>query len=263
MYPVLFRLGRFGVFTYGALVALGGALSCWLWYSKRERMGLQRQDDFWLLINALLLGGFIGGRVLFIVEYVPFRPAELVAAAFTLNKGFSVLGAFAGVIGAVWLVARSRKVAFLRLLDYICLVAPLWHAFGRLGCFAAGCCFGRPASLPWAVRFTDRLSMVDRNLLGVPLHPTQLYEAAGNLGLFLALRGFVLPLLEDRRLSYGVLSGLYFAAYGVLRFGIEFYRGDAVPGLVGLSAGQGLCLLLLACGLALVAWARRQPCIPY
>lgn len=262
MHPILLSFGGMRVFTYGALIALGGVLSCLIWKAKREKMGFKSEEDFWLLVNVILFGGFIGGRVLYLIEYVPFRSAELWGAIFSFNRGFSVQGAFAGVIGGVWLLAWRRGIDFLRLLDYVSLVAPFWHVFGRLGCLAAGCCFGRPTSLPWGLRFTHPAAMVDQGLLNVPLHPTQLYEALGEGGIFLALAFWVLPRLESGRLPPGVLSGLYFAGYGVLRFGIEFVRGDAVPSVLGLTAGQGLSVVLLVSGLSLAAWARHRSCIP-
>ncbi|MCX5794322.1 MAG: prolipoprotein diacylglyceryl transferase [Elusimicrobia bacterium] len=262
MHPVLLTVGTLRVFSYGVLIALGGALSCLIWWAKRGRMGLRSEDDFWLLVNVVLFGGFLGGRGLYIIEYVPFRGPELWSAVLSLSRGFSVLGAFAGVIGGVWLLARRRGIPFLRLLDYVSLVAPFWHVFGRLGCFAAGCCHGRPTQLPWAVRFTDPVCLVDRALLGAPLHPTQLYEAFGDAGIFLALWSYVVPRLETGRLGFGTLSGLYFAAYGLLRFGVEFFRGDTVPGILGLTGGQLLSLGLLGAGLGLAAWANRRPCTP-
>ena len=260
MHPVLLTFGTFRVFSYGVLIAVGGAFSCLIWSTKRVEMGLRSEDDFWLLVNVILFGGFLGGRGLFIIEYVPFRGPELWSAVFSLSHGFSVLGAFAGVVGAVGLLARSRRIPVLRLLDYVSLLAPFWHVFGRLGCFAAGCCFGRPTQLPWAVRFTDPSCLVDRALLGTPLHPTQLYEAFGEAGIFLGLWVLVVPRVERGGLPFGTISGLYFAAYGLLRFGVEFFRGDTVRGVLGLTGGQVLCLVLLSAGLTLIVWARHKPC---
>jgi len=165
-----------------------------------------------------------------------------------------------GVAAGIWIVARHLRLEFLRVLDYVSLLAPLWHVFGRLGCFAAGCCFGSQSDAPWAVRFTDPLCMVSSRLLGAALHPAQLYEAAGDMAVFAGLFFMVLPRLERGSMPAGVLSGVYFTAYGVLRFFMEFYRGDTVPAAFGLTAGQGLSFCLVACGLALVFWRRRKPC---
>ncbi len=225
-------------------------------------MGLHCDEDFWLLLNSIFWGGFIGGRILYLIEYVPFTWSELRPAIFAVNKGFSVMGAFGGIAASVWIFARWRRCEFLRILDYVSLAAPLWHVFGRLGCFAAGCCYGLPTDRPWAVRFTDPLSMVPGNLRGVALHPTQLYEASGELGIFLGLWFLALPRLERGETSPGFLTGAYFMAYGVLRFVLEFWRGDAAPGLFGCSAGQILSCVLGASGLGLILWRRRPSCTP-
>lgn len=260
MHPVLFEFGRFHIYSYGALIALGGVLSSLFWLSRRRQMGMKKEEDVWLLINVILFGGFIGGRVLFLFEYVrPFSP-EFWDTMFSVNRGFSVMGAFVGVTGGVWLLARRLKLQPLRLLDYVCQVAPFWHAFGRLGCFAAGCCFGVPTDRPWGVRFTDPRSMVPSNLLGVPIHPTQLYEAAGNLLIAAGLYVFALRPLEKGKLRPGVLAGWYFLSYGVLRFFEEFYRGDIVPTpFFGLTAAQEFSLGLAALAVAVWIFSARLP----
>jgi phosphatidylglycerol:prolipoprotein diacylglycerol transferase len=250
--PVLFRLGPVSVFTYGALIALGGVLSAAFWRSRRAAMGLRKDDDFWLLLNVILLGGFIGGRLLFLLEYVPFSRGDLARSAFSFNQGFSVLGAFGGVTLGLWLFCRRLNLEFARLLDYVSLAAPFWHFLGRLGCLAAGCCYGRPASLPWAVTFTDPRCLVAREFLGRSLHPTQLYEAFGELLIGALLYRFALPPLERGRLPPGTLSGWYFVSYGMLRFSIEFFRGDSVPFVLGLTAGQALSLALAGLGAAIL-----------
>lgn len=215
-------------------------------------MGLARDDDFWTMLNVILIGGFIGARLLFLVEYVPFSLPDWARAAFSLTYGFSVLGAFGGVILGLWVFCRRRRLEFLRLLDYVSAAAPLWHFFGRMGCLAAGCCYGRPTELPWAVTFTDPRSLVAPELLGRPLHPTQAYEALGTLAMAALLYRFVLRPTEKGRLPAGSTSGWYFVSYGMLRFGLEFLRGDSVPFAFGLTAGQALGLALAGLGAAIL-----------
>jgi phosphatidylglycerol:prolipoprotein diacylglycerol transferase len=122
---------------------------------------------------------------------------------------------------------------------------PLGHAVGRLGCFAAGCCYGRPTDVPWAVTFTDPNSLA---LLGLPLHPTQLYEAFGNLLIFCFL-----SLYRRHRRFPGQLFWLYVLLYSCLRFFLEFFRGDPrgyiVPSLLSVSQGIALVLVVLSLGL--------------
>jgi phosphatidylglycerol:prolipoprotein diacylglycerol transferase len=244
-------IGGLSLYSYGAAVALGGLLSFGIWSAQREKMGLRKDDDLWMLVNAILLGGFVGGRILYLLEYETWFGPGFWSAAFALNRGFSVLGAFFGVTGAVWLFSRRAQVGFFRILDHVALAAPLWHVFGRLGCFAAGCCYGRPSERAWSVAFTDPRAMVPAELLGRRLHPAQLYEAGGDLAIFLFLLLWVRPRVGSGRWSYGGTSGAYLTAYGALRFALEPFRGDTVPAGLGFSAGQWLAAALVASGLAL------------
>lgn len=258
MHPILVELGAFRLYSYGVLIAVGGALSCRFWLSRRERMGLKKEDDFWLMVNALLVGGFAGGRLLYLLEYTTLFSADFWDTLVSFSKGFSVMGAFVGVSAALWWFSRRVKAPFLTLLDYVCAAAPVWHAFGRLGCFMAGCCFGRPTDLPWGVTFTDPRSMVDAGLLGHPIHPTQLYEVVGDLVIAAALCWLVLPAVEKRRQPSGTVAVSYFIGYSVLRFIVEFFRGDTVA--VGrLTAAQGFSLLFIAAAAGTYFYgARRQ-----
>lgn len=242
MHPVLLQLGDWRLFSYGALIALGGALSAAYWLSCWKAMGLRKREDVWLLVNVILISGFAGGKLLFLLEYD--------RSGLGFNSGFSVMGAFGSVALGVYLYSRALRLDFRRLLDYVCQAAPVWHAFGRLGCFAAGCCFGRPTQAPWAAVFTDPESMVPARLLGVPLHPAQLYEAAGDLVIAAGLYFFVRP-------GRGALAAWYFIAYALLRFFMEFFRGDIVATpFLGLTAAQVMTLALAS---AAAAW--RISCI--
>lgn len=266
MFPVFLELGPLRLYTYGVLIAVGGALSCVFLYRRREKIGLQKEDDLWLLINVMIFGGFIGGRLLYLLEYVSFSGGDFWAQAFSFSRGFSVLGAFLGVSAAIYGFCRKLGLSFPRVLDYVCQIAPFWHFFGRLGCLAAGCCYGRAPlrPLPWVVTFTDPRSMTPAELLGTPLHPAQLYEGFGDLAIALFLYRFILPGVERGRLPRGAVCAVYFASYGVLRFAVEFFRGDTVAlGSFPITAGQGISLGLLLSAVVLgVVIFRNKPCIP-
>lgn len=263
MHPVLLQLGGFRIYSYGVLIAIGGVLSALFWSAKSARMGLKKDEDYWLLINTILFGGFIGGRVLYLIEYVPFGQPGFWDAAFSFNRGFSVLGALVGIVAGLWLLCRRLGIEYLRVQDYVSCAAPFWHVFGRLGCFAAGCCYGRPTDLPWGVTFTDAHTMMPPEFLGRALHPAQLYEAVGDLGIAAGLYFLILPKIESGRWPAGTLAAAHFAAYGALRFCTEYFRGDVVPGPGGLTAGQAISAgVLVLAGATLWAATRKGKCIP-
>lgn len=253
MRPVLLELGPLKMYGYGAMLLVAAAASFSVLWRRREWAGLKTEEDFWALVNAILLSGFLSGRLMYIIEYAPPGSAEFKRVIFSLSSGFSMFGSFFGVPLGMWLFARIKKIPFLPLLDFVCWMAPLGHAFGRLGCFLAGCCHGKPTDWAWGVTFTDPRAMVPARWLGAPLHPTQLVEAAADLAIAAALW----PVLKRGHRPGGVVTGLYFLAYGFLRFAVEPLRGDTLPGLGALTVGQGLGLGLMGAGAATLAWRKR------
>lgn len=263
MYPVLIELGPFRIYSYGALIVLGGLFSCAFLYSRRAKMGMRREEEFWLMINVMLFSGYIGGRLLHLIEYVPFSSPDFWSQALAPNRGFSVFGAFMGIPAGLYVYSRRAGLEPLKIIDYVCQIAPFWHAFGRLGCFFAGCCHGRPAGEgAWSVIFRDVRAQVPDSLLGVPLYPAQLYEAGGDMALALILFFTVLPRLEGGRLPSGTLCGIYMAGYALLRYAVEDYRGDTVALAGGWTAGQAIAAAQFLFGAGILLMIRRRPCIP-
>ena len=252
MRPVLFALGPFRLYGYGLMIVTGAFFAFWFLRTRTAKLGLKTDDDFWILVNVILISGFGGGRLLYILEYTRWFSRDFWLTLVSPSHGFSVLGGFISVPLALALFARWKRISFLRVFDTVCVMAPLGHVFGRFGCLLAGCCHGRPTDVPWAIRFTDPASQVPQVWLGVPLHPTQLYEAAGNAVIALCLYQ-LLKRTENGR--PGLVAASYFAAYGVLRFFEEYYRGDTVPlGFLGLTAGQDLGVGLVAFSIGLLTW---------
>jgi phosphatidylglycerol---prolipoprotein diacylglyceryl transferase len=256
--PILFSLGPWNVASYGVLIALGGTLSACLWYNRRRQMGIKNDDDFWILANVVILGVFFGAHLLYVFQYHPPFSGSFWKALIRLDRGFVFFGSVIGAgLGLVWF-SRHTKIPLLRVLDYIFLTAPIGHGFGRLGCFMAGCCHGVQCDLPWAVTFVDPQSGVAPRLLGVPLHPTQLYEFLGEVVIFSTLFFLILPRVERGKWKRGTVCAAYLALYGLLRFGVEFWRGDTTPWILGLTSAQGVSLGLIAAGAALLALPRKD-----
>lgn len=227
MLPIVFRLGNFRLTSYVAAIVLSGVIT--LFYFKRfeSQLGLRKKEDFWLLVNVLGFAGFLGARLLYLHSHPPVVES-FVAAVISNQTGLSTFGALSGVLLGAAGVSWYLKINFLRLLDYVCLAIPVGHAIARLGCFLNGCCYGRAVDghFPCAVVFTDPAAVLPPALLGVSLHPVQLYEAAGDLLLAGILYFFVRPRVGLGRFGPGLICAGYAAGYGVLRYASEAFRGN-------------------------------------
>ena len=254
MHPILFEIGRFPVYTYGLLLAAAYLLGLQFALRRARAVGLDpnRVMDLgiWIIVSAL-----VGAKLLLlIVEFDQFSrdPAELLNLA--RSGGVFYGGLIAAVAVALWYLRRHRMPMW-TVTDVFAPGIALGHVIGRLGCVFAGCCFGRPANVPWAITFTNEFAA--RNVgtpLGIPLHPTQLYEAGA------ALLILIMLLVTERRgrTFPGRTFWLYMLLYAISRFVIEFYRGDP-RGMVGdLSTSQFVSLVLAPLSvIMLVVLARR------
>ena len=205
----------------------------------------------WIIISAL-----IGAKLLLlIVDFDTFRqnPRELV----TLMRSGGVFygGLIAAVAVAMWYLRRHRLPVW-GVSDAFAPGIALGHVIGRMGCFFAGCCFGRSTDVPWAVTFRNEYAAQNvGTTLNVPLHPTQLYEAGAEL----IILGVLLVLERTGRPFAGRTFWGYMLLYGITRFIIEFYRGDA-RGMVGsLSTSQFVSVLLVPLSLVMLFILSRRP----
>ncbi|MEK7384488.1 MAG: prolipoprotein diacylglyceryl transferase family protein [Elusimicrobiota bacterium] len=242
MLPTLLKLGSFELSTYGVLVAAAYLIAISWLNSKRSEMGL-REDDFWSLIYWLFGGALLGGKIGYaIVERDPTRLWR------DPRYGFVFFGGLLGALLAGWIVQRRRKFSYLRAADYFGVALPLGHAIGRLGCLAAGCCYGRHTQMPWGLPLAGDPSR----------HPTQVYEAAACFAIALLVSRVGLPRVRDARWRPGAAFLLYLALYAVSRFAVEALRGDERGGFWwGLSPSQWGALVLLAAALALSLRRRK------
>lgn len=223
MHPVLFRLGSLTIYTYGALVAAGVLLGLWVARKQAARVGLA-PEKVWNLGIYLVLSALVMAKLWLVVAYADYyreHPREIFSLSI-LQSGGTFYGGLLGAIVLLLAFVYFQKIPLGPLLDTYALGLPIGHALGRVGCFFAGCCYGKPTSLPWGVTFRSPVAnQIVGTPLGIPLHPTQLYEAS------LEILNFVLLFWLSRRQRFtGQLAATYLVLYGVERGLLEFLRND-------------------------------------
>ena len=268
MYPELFRIGNFPINTYGVLLALAflGALLVAARLAARDGLPRERVYDLglWMLLAALA-----GSKILMLWTEPSYRenPLHLISLDF-LRSGGVFYGGFLGATLVGYLLIRRYGLPWWKTADAFAPGIALGNFLGRQGCFAAGCCWGKPTTLPWGVHFTDQGHEVTgvptivshledfaeqqswTQKLGSPLaplhlHPTQLYESFAALLIF-----FALLWLHKRKRFSGQVILFYAIGYSVVRFLIEFVRDDprgdiaGLTTLIGLSTSQMISLIV-------------------
>ncbi len=217
MHPILFKIGDFTLYSYGVFVAIGFLAG--ISYALREARRVGEDPEkildlcFWILIAAI-----VGARLMFILvnikEYIKY-PTEIIK----IWKGGLVF--YGGVILSIIIAAvfmYRHKLNSWKVSDILVTGGALGLFFGRIGCFSAGCCYGKPTDLPWAVTFKNPVSLA---ALDVPLHPTQLYSSLNGLILFLILLG-----LRRFKKFEGQITVSFFFLYAITRSIIEIFRDD-------------------------------------
>ena len=236
MYPEIFRIGNFPITTYGIFLAVGMLLALFVASRLAARDGLPRERIYDLGLWTLI-GGLLGSKLLmFLVE----DNVQVFTLDF-LRSGGIYYGGFLGGFLTVAILIRFYKLPFWKVADALAPGLALGQALGRQGCFAAGCCWGKPTDLPWGVHFTE----LGHEYTGVPvfgpsgdalhLHPTQLYESFTMLIVF----GLLVYLHRHKKFDGQVLIA-YGIIYALVRFTIEFFRDDPRGDLFGLTTMTGL-----------------------
>src|SRR4051812_17504733 len=219
MHPILLQLGPLTLRTYGALIALGflAALRMSKW-----AVGLRRIPEKFLMDLSIVLvfSGILGARLFYVLLNASFYAAHPWESFKVWEGGLVFYGGFLVAAAAGVIYTRQHKISVPVMADCLAPALAMGQAIGRWGCFFAGCCYGRPTALPWAVRFSDPASLAP---LDVGLHPVQVYEALGNVAISLFLwRRF----MKNPEAPPGQVFWLYVLLYGILRLVMESLRGD-------------------------------------
>jgi phosphatidylglycerol:prolipoprotein diacylglycerol transferase len=258
MHPILFEVGGFPVYTYGLLLAAAYLVGLQFALIRAKSRGLNpnRVMDLgiWIIVSAL-----VGAKLMLVVverDRFQWNVAELINLF--RSAGVFYGGLIAAVVVALWYLWR-HKMPVWTVTDVFAPAIALGHVIGRFGCLLAGCCFGRQTDVPWAITFHNDFARQNVGTpLGVPLHPTQLYEAGAELLILVLL----LATEKKGRPFPGRTFWSYMFLYGVSRFVIEIYRGDS-RGLINvlgnsLSTSQFVSILLVPLSLIMLVILGRR-----
>jgi phosphatidylglycerol:prolipoprotein diacylglycerol transferase len=257
VFPRLFHIGNFNLPTYGLLVALGVLIGLWISVRNSEKQGING-DDAWNFGILVVLCGIIGAKILYIINdwgYYTAHPGEIFSLGTLQAGGVFSGGLIAALAAAAWYI-RKHNMPALGTCDAFSPGLALGHAIGRVGCFAAGCCYGKPTHHFWGVTFTNPLA---RAWVGTPLNeslePTQLFESAVELANF-----FILMWMLKRKKFDGQVFAAYLILYGVARYFLEFIRDDPGRGSVfgGLMTGTQLISICLVITGSLIWYLRSS-----
>ncbi|PWT91544.1 MAG: prolipoprotein diacylglyceryl transferase [Blastocatellia bacterium] len=230
MYPELFHIGSFPINTYGVFLALAFLSAILIAVKLAARDGLPQQKIYDLSL-WMLLASLVGSKVLMFFTEPEYRdhPMQFLSLDFLRSGGVF----YGGLIGAAltgYFLIKRYQLPWWKTADACAPGIAIGNFFGRQGCFAAGCCWGKPTSLPWGVQFTELGHEITGVPIGVHLHPTQLYESFAMLIVF----GFLLWLHKSKRFNGQVILA-YALLYSAIRFTIEFVRDDPRGDILGLT----------------------------
>ena len=258
MHPILFKIGPITIYTYGVLIAAAFFLGLALAVRQARIEGEEPQKimdlGFYILISAI-----VGSRLIYvIVDYKEYLSDPL--RIFKVWEGGLVFyGGFIMAAAVVIIYLRNHKMNVWKVGDLFAPSIAIGQGVGRLGCFFAGCCYGRESDVPWAIVFKDPHTLAP---MGGQLHPTQLYDSANGFIIF-----SILIIFRRFKKFDGQLFWTYTLLYAIGRFIVEIFRGDERGFLIepdsfallttGLSTSQFIAILLFAVSIIMMIKLKR------
>lgn len=248
MFPSI-KIFGLNFYMYGLMISIGIISAVLLLMKRSKRAGYNDDHIFDMSIIAIICG-VIGAKLFFIITDIPELSKDPSSIIKDFGNGFVFYGAIFGGIAAAYVYSRHRKWDFLEIFDLAIPSVPLAQAFGRIGCFMAGCCYGKETESFFYVKFTN--SNYAPN--GVHLIPTQLVSSLGNFVIF----GILLLLDRKQNKRNGQLSAAYLIIYSIARFIIEYFRGDPRGTVFNIfSTAQFTCIFVFIAGIILY-WKAPQ-----
>ncbi|MFA5139301.1 MAG: prolipoprotein diacylglyceryl transferase family protein [Elusimicrobiota bacterium] len=259
MHPVLFSIGGFAFVASPVFAGLGAILAFLYVRHEKGYAGLS-EDGLWDLMLLLALGTIAGSFIMYFFFYGGGMERNLPRI---WSRGFCTSGAFYGAywgaLAGCFAASRWKSLSFPKIADIVANAAPLGLSLTRVGCLLQGCCHGKITTGPLYIVFTDPRSSVRHGMLNMPLHPTQLYESAGALLIFLFSHYYILARSKRKELPAGYAFAATTLFYAALRFSTDFLRGKD-PGTFqpfGLTTAQFVSIM--GAGLAFgLAWRWKK-----
>lgn len=240
MRPVLVQIGPLSIPSYGVMLVTSFIIA--IWFVKRVAKSAKISA---IVIENLafyiMLGVIIGGRVLYVIFHWSFYAHDILGVIRIWEGGHMFFGGFIGAFIAGALYTKKERLSILKLCDIIAPAIALGEFFTRIGCFLNGCCFGRPSSLPWAVKFPPHSIPGASEVGNYTLHPTQLYSSIFGLLLF-----FFLKRRFFSKHHTGEVFAWYLISYGGFRFGIDFIR--YYENTANFAVNQVIALIMILLG---------------
>lgn len=242
MYPTLLHLGKITIYTYGFFLAMGFLAGIFLAKYEAKRIG-EDPDKILDLAFYILIAAIVGSRIFYVLTDLKMYVADPLEILKIWNGGLVFYGGFIAALATALIYMRIKSMPIWQTTDIMAPSLALGQTLGRMGCFFAGCCYGKTCDLPWAVTFTHPDTLA--RPIGVPVHPTQLYSALTNFLIFLFLFFF-----RKKKKFDGQIFWIYVLLYAITRSIIEIFRGDfrgdLVFGVLSISQTTGCVMGALA-----------------
>ncbi len=252
MHPIALNIFGFPIYWYGIFAAIGFVAGFGTASQRAKREGITA-EAIMNLAPWIIGGAIVGARILYVITFwnEEFSGKPLYHIITVGRSGLVFYGGLIGSCLGTIIYCWKNKLPLWKVADVMAPSVALGHAFGRLGCFMTGCCYGRACDLPWAVHFP-----LTHETKGIGVHPTQIYEAALNFGFFA-----LLLLFFYRKKFDGQIFAIYLMGYAILRAFVESFRGDYTTFYLGnrTTPGQTTGIVIFAIGVALWFWLSKRP----
>jgi phosphatidylglycerol---prolipoprotein diacylglyceryl transferase len=250
MYPILLSFGNIKVYSYGLFVAI--AFFVGIFFAVKEA----KRKDFpvnvvYDLSEIIIISALLGGRLTFVLMNLPIYLNDPIGIFRVWEGGMVFYGGLITAVISIIIYLRIKKITnILNIADIFAPSIMIGHALGRVGCFFAGCCYGKETNSIFGVVFNNINSLAPK---GIPIHPTQLYESFGDLLIFLYLW------LNRKNTKFdGELFGLYLVLYSAFRFLLEFLRGDDRGQILFLSVTQVISIIIFLIGIIFLYYGNKK-----